>query len=177
MVTAISAKAAFFRGHADLVEQAALQLAQALRLTAADTEALKLASRLHDIGMAVIPDAILNKTTQLTAEEWEQLQRHPVVAADWLEQVPALEHLAPIVRHHHERYDGGGYPDGLKGEATPYLARVLAVADGCGSMISDWPGRIAKSASEAMAALRAGAGTQFDPDIVRAFLKVLETGK
>ena len=82
------------------------------------------------------------------------------------------------MRHHHERYDGGGkHPDGLKGEATPYLAQVLAVADGCGSMISHWPGRIAKSTSEAMAALRADAGTQFDPDIVRAFLKVLETGE
>ena len=94
------------------------------------------ASRLHDIGMAVIPDAVLNKTTKLTEEEWAQVRRHPAVAAGWLEQVPALKHLAPIVRHHHERLDGSGYPDGLKGEATPYLARVLAVADAYASMIA-----------------------------------------
>ncbi len=174
IVTAVSAKGGFFRKHTDTVEQAALQLAQALRLSASDTETLKLASRLHDLGMVAVPDAILNKTGKLTDEEWVQVRRHPAAAADWLEQVPALKNLAPIVRHHHERYDGGGYPDGLKGEATPYLARVLAVADGYASMISDWPGHEAGSASEALAALRAGAGTQFDPRIVAAFVMALE---
>ena len=177
VVTAISAKAAFFRGHTRAVEQAALQLAQALRLTAADTEALQLASRLHDIGMAVIPDTILNKTTKLTDEEWALSRHHPAVAADWLEQVPALEHLAPIVRHHHERYDGSGYPDGLKGEATPYLARVLAVANAYASMVTDWPGHRAGTPEEARAALLSGAGRQFDPNVVEALLRALETEK
>ena len=175
VVTAISAKAAFFRGHARAVEQAARRLARALELSAADTEALRQASRLHDIGMAVIPDAILNKTTKLTEEEWTQVRRHPAVAAGWLEQVPALRHLAPIVRHHHERLDGSGYPDGLKGEAVPYLARVLAVADAYASMIAEWPGHVAMKPEKAKAALRAGAGRQFDPDIVEALLRTLET--
>ena len=99
LVTAISAKAAFSRAHARAVEQAARRLAQTLELSAADTVALRQASRLHDIGMAVIPDAILNKTAELTEEEWSQVRRHPAVAADWLEQVPALKapraHRAP----------------------------------------------------------------------------------
>jgi diguanylate cyclase (GGDEF)-like protein len=174
IVTAISAKTPFFRGHMQAVEQAALKLARTLRLSVDDTEALKLASRLHDLGMAVIPDAILDKTAKLTSEEWEQVRRHPAIAADWLEQVPALKHLAPIVRHHHERWDGGGYPDGLKGEATPYLARVLAVADAYGSMITDWPGHKAMRAEEVKSALRADARTQFDPAIAQAWLRTLE---
>ncbi len=175
LVTAISAKAPFFRGHMRAVEQAARRLARVLELPAADTEMLRQACRLHDIGMAVIPDAILNKTTKLTEEEWVQVRRHPAVAADWLEQVPALKHLAPIVRHHHERLDGSGYPDGLKGGATPYLARVLAVADAYASMIAEWPGHLAMKPDEAKVALKVAAGRQFDPNIVEALLRVLET--
>ncbi|MEK6550824.1 MAG: diguanylate cyclase [Pseudomonadota bacterium] len=175
IVTAVSAKGVFFRKHTDLVEQAALQLAQSLRLSADDTKALKLASRLHDIGMAAVPDAILNKTAKLTEEEWAQVRRHSAIAADWLEQVPALKHLAPLVRHHHERFDGSGYPDGLKGEDTPYLARVLATADAYGSMTSDL-GHKGMKPEEAMAELRAGAGTQFDPEIVAALLRAIESG-
>jgi HD-GYP domain-containing protein (c-di-GMP phosphodiesterase class II) len=177
LVTAISAKAAFSRAHARAVEQAARRLAQTLELSAADTVALRQASRLHDIGMAEIPDAILNKTTKLTEGEWVQVRRHPAVAADWLEQVPALKHLAPIVRHHHERLDGSGYPDGLKGEAAPYLARVLAVADAYASMIAGWPGHEGMKTGEAKIALRAGADRQFDSDIVEALLRMLETDK
>ena len=124
LVTAISAKAAFSRAHARAVEQAARRLAQTLELSAADTVALRQASRLHDIGMAVIPDAILNKTAGVDRGGVVAGAAAPAVAADWLEQVPALRHLAPIVRHHHERLDGSGYPDGLKGGATPYLARA-----------------------------------------------------
>jgi diguanylate cyclase (GGDEF)-like protein len=175
VVAAIAAKAQFFRGHMQAVEQAVLKLARALQLSADDTEALKLASRLHDIGMATIPDAILDKTTQLAGEEWAQVRRHPAIAADWLEQVPALKHLAPIVRHHHERWDGSGYPGGLKGEKAPYLARVLAVADAHASMIARWPGHEAMEPAKATAVLRAGAGKQFDPALVERFLQALET--
>ena len=140
VVTAVAAKATTYRGHNDVVEQIAMRLAEALDLPVAEREALRLASQLHDIGMVVIPDAVLNKKTALTPAEWQQIRQHPAVAAQLLEQVPALRPLAPIVRHHHERWDGGGYPDGLKGEAIPYLARVLAVAD-LWLMISDWLGQ------------------------------------
>jgi HD-GYP domain-containing protein (c-di-GMP phosphodiesterase class II) len=125
--------------------------------------------------MVVIPDAVLNKKTALTPAEWRQIHQHPAVAAQLLEQVPALRQLAPIVRHHHERWDGGGYPDGLKGEAIPYLARVLAVADTYGSMISDWLGRKAESPDAALVELRAAAGTQLDPLLVERCWQALET--
>jgi diguanylate cyclase (GGDEF)-like protein len=174
IVTAVCAKADFYHRHTEVVEQAAMQLAQALQLSAADQAALSLASRLHDLGMIVIPDALLRKRSALTAQEWQVLRQHPATGAEFLEQVPALRHLAPIVRHHHERYDGSGYPDGLKGDATPYLARVLAVADTYGSMITDWPGRTAMSPAEAREALLASAGSGLDPQIVAAFVAALD---
>lgn len=174
LLTAVSSKAAFFRGHADATEQAAARLTVALKLPEADAAALRLAARLHDIGMVAIPDAVLNKTSALDPEEWAALREHPAIAAGWFDQVPALKHLAPIVRHHHERYDGSGYPGGLKGEAIPFLARVLAVADAYSAMIADSPGRKARSAREVNEELRAGSGTQFDPRIVAAALGALD---
>ncbi|MDO8680805.1 MAG: diguanylate cyclase [Acidobacteriota bacterium] len=174
LLTALSSKAAFFRGHTDAVEQAAARLAAALKLPEADAAALRFAARLHDLGMVAIPDAVLNRTSALDPGECTAAREHPAIAAGWLEQVPALKHLAPIVRHHHERYDGSGYPGGLKGEAIPFLARVLAVADAYSAMIADWPGRKARSAREVHEELRAGAGTQFDPRIVAAALSALD---
>lgn len=174
LLTALSSKTAFFCGHTDATEQAAVRLAATLKLPEADVAALRLAARLHDIGMVAIPDAVLNKTSALEPEEWAALREHPAIAAGWFEQVPALKHLAPIVRHHHERYDGSGYPGGLKGEAIPFLARVLAVADAYSAMIADSPGRKARSAREVNEELRAGAGTEFDPRIVAAALGALD---
>ena len=142
-------------------------------MSAEDIEALRLASQLHDIGMAVVPEAILRKTDRLTGEEMAEVQRHPAIAAGWLEQIPALKHIAPIVRHHHEHWDGGGYPDGLKGEATPYLARVLAVADTFSAMNSVWPGRRKLSEAEVYEELRNCRGTQLDPAVVEALLAAL----
>jgi HD-GYP domain-containing protein (c-di-GMP phosphodiesterase class II) len=124
--------------------------------------------------MIVIPDDLLRKRSALTPPEWLTIKRHPATSADWLEQVPALRHLAPIVRHHHECYDGTGYPDGLKGSAMPYLARVLAVADAYGSMVTDWPGHGAISATDAKKQLAANAGTQLDPEIVMEFIASLD---
>ena len=173
VVTAVAAKAAFYRGHNDMVEQTAMRLAEALDLAPAERETLRLASQLHDIGMVVIPDAVLSKKTPLTPTERRQIREHPAVAAQFLEQVPALRHLAPVVRHHHECWDGSGYPDGLKDEAIPYLARVLAVADAYGSQVCDWPGRKAGSPDVAIAALRATAGTQLDPAIAQALVGTL----
>ena len=174
VVTAVAAKAPFLHPHTDKVLEAAALLAQALGLSVEERDTLRLAAQLHDIGMAAIPDALLAKTTALTPEEWEIIKRHPVTGAAYLEQVPALCRLAPLVRHHHERYDGAGYPDGLKGEAMPKLARVLAVADAYGSMVSDWPGHAAVPPAQARARLKAGAGTQLDPGMVDALLRALE---
>jgi diguanylate cyclase (GGDEF)-like protein len=174
VVTAVSAKAPFLRPHTDKVLEAAALLAWALGLSAEERDTLRFAAQLHDIGMAAIPDALLAKTTALTPEEWEIIKQHPVTGAAYLEQVPQLRHFAPLVRHHHERYDGAGYPDGLKGEASPKLARVLAVADAYGSMVSDWTGHAAVSPAQARERLKAGAGTQFDPGMVDALLRILD---
>jgi len=173
VVSAVAAKAPFLHPHTDKVLEATALLALALELSKEEQEALWLAAQLHDIGMATIPDALLAKTTALTPEEWKLIKQHPVTGAAYLEQVPELRHLAPLVRHHHERYDGAGYPDGLKGEAMPKLARVLAVADAYGSMTSDWPGHTAVPPAQARERLKAGAGTQFDPGMVDALLRVL----
>ncbi len=171
IVAAVSAKAPFFRTHTTLVVDACERLAEALGLAREDIERLRRAALLHDVGMLTVPDTVLNKTTALSAEEWALLSEHPTTAARWLEQVPALAPLAPIVRHHHERYDGGGYPDGLQGEAIPYLARVLAVADAYAALTADWPGRQGVSREQVIVMLQAGAGRQFDPGIVEVFLK------
>lgn len=173
IATAVSSIAPFLRQHASRVTQATALLAQAL--PPEDRETLRLAALLHDIGMLTIPAAILNKTTALTREEWALIQQHPATGAAWLMLVPALQKLVPLVRHHHERFDGKGYPDGLRGEEIPRLARMLALADTYASLISDWPGRHAVSLPEAKAELRAGAGTQFDPVLVEHFLQALET--
>jgi diguanylate cyclase (GGDEF)-like protein len=169
IVTAMSSKGAFYQNHTRIVQQVTEQLAESLGLSQPDRESLRLASQLHDVGMIVIPDEVLNKRGPLSPQEWDLIKQHPATAADYLEQVPALRHIAPIVRHHHERYDGSGYPGGLKSDQTPYLARVLAVADAYGTMVSQWPGRTAKTVEQARAELIAGTGTQFDPQVVAAF--------
>ena len=135
---------------------------------------LRLAALLHDIGTVIVPDVILSKQDALTAEDWVLIRQHSATGAGFLEKVPALRHLAPIVRHHHERYDGGGYPDGLKGEAIPYLARVLTVADTYASMVNQWIGHKPKSPAEGKAQLAAAAGTQLDPQIVSVFVQTLD---
>jgi diguanylate cyclase (GGDEF)-like protein len=169
IMTAMSSKGAFFRNHTQIVQQATEKLAQALGLSPSDRENLRLASQLHDVGIMVIPDEVLNKRGPLSPQEWDSIKQHSATAANYLEQVPALRHIAPIVRHHHERYDGSGYPDGIKGKETPFLARVLAVADAYAAMVSQWPGQTTKTVGQANAELNAGAGTQFDPKVVAAF--------
>ena len=174
IVTAISAKAAVFHNHTLLVEQTVKQLADALELSPENREMLRLAALLHDIGMVIVPDVIFSKQDALTAEDWVLIRQHSATGAGFLEKVPALRHLAPIVRHHHERYDGGGYPDGIKGEAIPYLARALTVADTYASMVAEWIGHKARSPAEAKAQLAAAAGTQLDPQIVSVFVQTLD---
>ncbi|OFZ67196.1 MAG: hypothetical protein A2V79_01180 [Betaproteobacteria bacterium RBG_16_56_24] len=174
IVTAVSVKAVFFHKHTLLVERTVMQLADALGLSREDRETLRLAALLHDIGMVTVSDAVLRKQSALTAEDWILIRQHSATGADFLEQVPALRHAAPVVRHHHERYDGHGYPDGLKGEAIPYLARVLAVADTYATLVAEWIGYKARSPAEAKAQLVTNAGTQFDPQIVPVFVQTLD---
>jgi len=171
VATAVATLAPFLRPHAERVGRVAAFLAGVLKLPPEDCETLRLAALLHDIGLLAVPVDVLGKRAPLTAEEQQLLRRHPVTAGDWLARVPALHMLAPIVRHHHEHFDGKGCPDGLRGNAIPLLAQLLALADAFAAMNSDWPGRRALSAEDAKTELRRCAGTQFDPRLVDSLLQ------
>lgn len=173
IVTAVSAKTTYYHDHTAIVDALAHKISQALNLGKTDRETLHLAAQLHDIGMITVSDAVLRKRETLTGDNWELIRRHPAVAAQFLEQVPTLRQVAPVVRHHHERYDGKGYPDGLKGEDIPYLARVLAVIDAYASMLGEWDGHEALSQEEAAKRLLTAAHSQLDPLIVSALIEFL----
>lgn len=133
-----------------------------------------LAAKLHDIGKVAVADSILRKPGRLTAEEWELMRKHPAVGADVVSRIARLANLAPIIRSHHEHYDGDGYPAGLKGEEIPLEARIVGVADAFDAMISDRPYRKRMTLAEAREELRRCAGSQFDPEVVTALEKLLE---
>ena len=135
---------------------------------------LKNCSFLHDIGKIKIPEEILYKPSRLTNEEYEVLKQHPIIGEQILKPIPSLQHVLPVVRHHHERWDGKGYPDGLEGAETPQSARIISITDAFDAMISDRPYRKGMPVQEAMKEIKKGAGTQFDPTLVEAFLKVVE---
>ncbi|MCL5037233.1 MAG: HD domain-containing protein [Chloroflexi bacterium] len=132
------------------------------------------AASLHDIGLVKIPKSILTKSGSLTPEEEKIMKRHPVIGEEIVRPIPSLRHIAPIIRHHHEQWDGKGYPDGLSGEKIPFEARLISVADAYDSMLSDRADRKGVTPLEAREALIKGAGKQFDPSIVSAFLRVLD---
>lgn len=138
------------------------------------TADLKNCSFLHDIGKVKIPDNILYKPSRLTDEEFEIIKQHPVIGEAILKPIPSLQHTLPVVRHHHERWDGKGYPDGISGNNIPLAARIIAITDSFDAMVSDRPYRKGMPIETAIAELRKGAGTQFDPQMVEAFLRVIE---
>ncbi|MDR7548275.1 MAG: HD domain-containing phosphohydrolase, partial [Armatimonadota bacterium] len=124
-------------------------------------------------GKIAIPDAILRKPGPLTADEWDVVRRHPDVGAQIVAPVRSLQPVIPIIRHHQERWDGSGYPDGLRGDAIPLAARILAAADAYVAMTDARPYRPARSHHEAVAELRRHAGSQFDPAVIEALCRVL----
>lgn len=172
IIAALNIKTSFFRKHSEKVRHYSILLSDALHLSDAEKEALSQASLLHDIGLGIIPNSILRKPKPFTPEEWSIMKQHPATGAKIIENVPALRHLAPIIHSHHERYDGAGYPDGLKGEAIPYLARALAVADAYAAMTSGLPWYTMLTKEEALTNLKAAAGSQYDPEIVKAFCRI-----
>jgi putative nucleotidyltransferase with HDIG domain len=150
------------------------RLSEAMGLSATTTDVIVKAGVLHDIGKIATPDAILFKEGPLSDVEWAVMQKHAEFGADILAELPALAPFAPVVRAHHERWDGRGYPAGLKGEQIPFEARVVAVADAFHAMISNRPYRPAIAQREAMEILREGRGTQWDAEVVDAMIAMLD---
>lgn len=148
-------------------------LATRLGLSHSEAHMLSVAGRLHDIGKIGVPDSVLHKTGRLTAEEWDVMCSHAVIGAEIISRIPVLRTISPILRGHHERWDGRGYPDGLAADAIPFGARVLAVVDAYGAMTSNRPYRPAQSKAWAIEELQRNAGTQFDPAIVAVFCEIL----
>ena len=156
--------------HTNRVTEYALLLARELRVSAAEETLLQIGTPLHDIGKIGIADAILRKPGHLTPDEYEHMKSHTLKGAAILGTIPSLLSVVPIARHHHERWDGTGYPDGLANDRITLVARIVAVADAFDAMTSDRPYRLALPLGDAFAELQAKAGTHFDPACVRAFL-------
>jgi putative nucleotidyltransferase with HDIG domain len=147
-----------------------------LKLSSEQLQALHWAGLLHDIGKMEIPEEILCKPGPLTAQEWELIRRHPLAGAEILQPVAKLQTASEIIRAHHERYDGSGYPYGLVGDAIPLEARVLTVADAYSVMIRGRVYRSAFTQAEAVAELKRCSGSDFDPQVVAALLDLIDQG-
>lgn len=173
LVIAIDAKDPYTSGHSTRVAEHATKIAQELGLEKEEIENLQFAGLLHDIGKICIADEILRKVGPLEPDEQAIMMAHPVISYSILNQIDSLKDLLPPVRHHHERYSGGGYPAGLTGENIPLGARVLSVADAFESMTSPRRYRQALSVKVAIGELKKGKGTQFDPEIVEALQRII----
>jgi diguanylate cyclase (GGDEF)-like protein/putative nucleotidyltransferase with HDIG domain len=169
----VDARDSYTAGHSRRVQQLALAMGRELGLSQAELDLLGHAALFHDIGKLAIPDAILLKPTTLTEDEWVLMQRHSDEGARIIDRLGFLQDAVPAIRHHHECFDGTGYPDGLKGEEIPLGARIIHVADALDSMLTTRIYRAARPAHEALEELRRHAGTQFCPRCVRALEQVL----
>jgi HD-GYP domain-containing protein (c-di-GMP phosphodiesterase class II) len=153
-------------GHSHRVAHYAGVLGEAIGLASEARRALSYGSALHDIGKIGIPDAILNKPGRLTEQEWQIMRRHPEIGARMVERVEFLQPAIPIILTHHERFDGGGYPRGLRGEQIPLGSRLFQVADTLDAIVSDRPYRRGQSLEAALVEIRKHSGSQFDPRVV-----------
>ncbi|UCB43219.1 MAG: PAS domain S-box protein [Dehalococcoidales bacterium] len=170
LAATVDAREYHARNHSKKVSQYAADIATALDYPPEDVERIHTAALLHDIGKVGISDQLLTKREPLVAEDWELIHAHPNLGVAILQNVDCLKNCLAAVQYHHERYDGTGYPAGLKGDNIPLDARILAIADSYDAMTSPRPYRSALSTDEAVEEVRQGAGTQFDPEVVQAFL-------
>jgi putative two-component system response regulator len=175
LANAIEVRNEYTRGHVERVTAYALLLADQLGWQGKRLEALRFGAILHDIGKIHVPESILTKKGPLTAEEWVEIKRHPVNGAEMIRDIPYLTLAVPAVRHHHERYDGKGYPDGLAGESIPLEARIVTVADGLDAMTTTRSYRVALSLNQACDEIARCSGTQFDPLVVEAFRRAWDS--
>lgn len=173
LAAAAEAKDAYTETHTQRVANTAVHLGTRLGLQESDLVALYRGGLIHDIGKIGVPDAILRKPGTLNAEEERQMRAHPVIGESIVRPLPSVADTLAIIRHHHERFDGGGYPDGLCGHKIPLLARIVSVCDAYDALASDRPYRARRNPEEAIETLMRGAGQQWDRELVSLLLSEL----
>jgi putative nucleotidyltransferase with HDIG domain len=174
LTNAIDAKDRYTRGHSDRVTELSVRLAKEANVDKAEIEKIRLGGLLHDIGKIGIPENILNKPGRLDDHEFEVIKSHPTLGVGILGNVEFLQNVVPIIKHHHERYDGKGYPDKLMGENIPYFARIVSIADTYDAMTTNRPYRKALTVEESLREIDRCKGTQFDPELAELFIKMIQ---
>ncbi len=174
LTAALDTKDTVTQGHSERVARLTVILAREVGVPNEQLVDIERGALLHDVGKIGVPDSILHKPASLNDEEWEKMQKHPLMAGLMVSKVGFLENAIPILLYHHERFDGAGYPFGLEGKAIPLEARIFTVVDAYDAMTSDRPYRLALDNEDAMAEIIRNSGTQFDPEIVEAFIRVIE---
>lgn len=177
LMKALDAKDPYTSGHSQRVVRLAMRMADALHLPEEDRYTLQLSAFLHDIGKIGMPDSILKKADSLEDYELRKAKDHPIVGSEIIGEIEELSEVASIIRHHHERYDGKGYPDGLQGDAIPFFSRILAILDTYEALVSDRIYRKAVKKKVALEEIRRNAGLQFDPYLVDVFIEVMTQEK
>jgi putative nucleotidyltransferase with HDIG domain len=173
LVTAVDSKDPFTNNHSQKVSSYAFALADAMDLDTSTVDEIRFAALLHDLGKVGIVDTLLNKNGPLDSDEWELMKQHVEFGARILEKCAGLESIRAMVRHHHEFFDGTGYPEGLSGEKIPLGARVIAIADAYDTITSERTYKRPRPAEEALAELERCGGTQFDPELVAIFVSAM----
>lgn len=176
LVSIVEARDPYVYGHSRKVNTYAVALGEAIGLSPDEVSKVSIAALLHDIGKIGIPDEVLNKKDKLSKENWEAIKAHPRLGTNIVSNIPQLVRCADSILHHHERWDGSGYPEGLKGEQIPLESRILTIADSFEAMSSARPYRPALSREEVVEELRKGAGSQFDPNLVEVFIGIIQAG-
>jgi putative two-component system response regulator len=173
LIYATESKSKYLKGHSQHVAKLSKKIGVEMGLNSDDMEVLKYSATIHDLGKIGVRDAILDKKGKLTEAEWKSIKKHPVIGSAIISRIRLLRLEVPIVRHHHERFDGKGYPDGLKGADIPLASRIIAIADTNDAMVCNRSYRHKMTQEEAVNEIKRNSGTQFDPDVVKSFLKVI----
>ena len=177
LANSIDAKDTYTRGHSERVARYSMEIGRVMGLTGDEIKNLHIGALLHDIGKIGIAEAIINKNSRLTEEEYQEIKTHPSRGASIIEPAKFLKEKVPLIKYHHERFDGKGYPDGLRGEEIPLMARIVCCADSFDAMTSKRAYRDTMPLEEARKELIRCSGSQFDPRVVNAFLEVLADEK
>jgi len=177
LAAAVDAKDSYTCGHSERVAEMSLAIAKAMNLSEEEQYLIHIGAHLHDVGKIGIPDAIISKPGRLNENEFNMIKEHPMTGYHIVRKVKILQSVSLIIRHHHERMDGGGYPDGLFGTAIPLGARIVAIADAFDAMTTNRTYKKSKSKSEALQELIRCSDSQFDREIVRVFVEIITKGQ